>query len=58
MDIQQMLEMEKEEMRKHRWIESEKVQYDLGSCMYLDWILRYARDWRIWFEETYGDATH
>ena len=30
-----------EEMKKHKWIESEKAGYDLGGNVLIDWILRH-----------------
>ncbi len=34
------------EIEKHKWIESEKVGYDLGKSAVMDWIKRYAKDFR------------
>ncbi|MFP4173442.1 MAG: hypothetical protein ACLFV4_11085 [Candidatus Hydrogenedentota bacterium] len=45
-----VLERQKKEMEKHRWIESEKAQCDLGSKAYIDWITNYAAQWRSWYE--------
>lgn len=39
------------EIQKHKWIESEKRGRDLGSTAVYDWINRYARAWREWWEE-------
>jgi len=39
-----------EEIRKHKWIESEKAGYDIGfATAALDWIKKYGQAW----EETY-----
>lgn len=46
-----VMERQKEEMNKHRWIESEKAQCDLGSKAYIDWIKKYAAQWRAWYEQ-------
>ena len=35
-----------EEIKKYKWIESEKVGYDLGSNAVVDWISKYARSYR------------
>jgi len=36
----------KEEINRHKWIESEKVGYDIGFDRAAeDWISRYADDW-------------
>ena len=46
-----VMERQKKEMDKHRWIESEKAHCDLGSKAYLDWIRNYAAQWRYWYEQ-------
>ncbi len=38
---------EKEEILKHKWLESEKKGYDIGySAALIDWILKHRSDWR------------
>ena len=38
---------EREEILKHKWIESEKVGYDIGFEQALtDWIIRHRSKWR------------
>ena len=38
---------EREEILKHKWIESEKVGHDIGFERALtDWIVRYRSKWR------------
>ena len=38
---------EREEILKHKWIESEKVGYDIGFERALtDWIMRHRSKWR------------
>jgi len=38
---------EKEEILKHKWLESEKKGYDIGySAALIDWILKYRNGWR------------
>jgi hypothetical protein len=38
---------EKEEVLKHKWLESEKKGYDIGySAALIDWVLKHRRDWR------------
>lgn len=48
-----MMAMEREEILRHKWIESEKRNRDMGSEAAFDWIRRYAAVWRQWFEENY-----
>lgn len=38
---------EREEIMKHKWIESEKVGYDIGFERALtDWIIKHRSKWR------------
>ena len=38
---------EREEILRHKWIESEKVGYDIGfERALLDWIIRHRSAWR------------
>jgi hypothetical protein len=38
---------EREEILKHKWIESEKAGYDIGfEKALVDWILKHRNDWR------------
>ncbi len=40
---------EREEILKHKWIESEKAGRDLGFEWALtDWVLRHRTSWRRW----------
>ena len=49
-----MLAKQREEILRHKWIESEKAQRDLGGEAAFDWILRYAAEWRKWYEEQHS----
>jgi hypothetical protein len=46
-----MLAMQREEILRYKWIESEKRHRDLGAEAVFEWIRRYAADWRTWFDE-------
>ena len=38
---------EREEILRHKWIESEKVGHDIGfEKALLDWVVNYRSDWR------------
>ncbi|MCF6287259.1 MAG: hypothetical protein L3K26_19065 [Candidatus Hydrogenedentes bacterium] len=50
-----MLDMQREEIARHTWIESEKANRDLGREAALDWVLNYAAQWRTWYNATYAD---
>jgi hypothetical protein len=40
---------EREEILKHKWIESEKAGHDIGFERALaDWIVKYRADWLRW----------
>jgi hypothetical protein len=44
---------EREEILKHKWIESEKMGYDIGfERALLDWIRRHRDKWRSERKET------
>ena len=38
---------EREEVMKHKWLESEKKGYDIGySAALIDWVIKYRSKWR------------
>ncbi len=39
------------EIMTHKWIESEKAGADLGSAAVIDWVQKYAAEWRRWREK-------
>ena len=41
-----MLAMEREEILRHKWLESERQKRDVGSDAVFDWIRRYAASLR------------
>ena len=49
-----MLSMQRDEIHRHLWIESEKAQRDLGTQAKLDWIGKHAAQWREWYDREYG----
>lgn len=51
-----LLEKQRQEILRHKWIESEKAQRDLGKEAALDWIHSYAAQWREWFEKQGGES--
>jgi len=54
MSFSDYLRMEREEMLRHKWIESEKVGYDLGQAALLDWAHKHAEAFRAFMIQTYG----
>lgn len=51
-----MLELQREEISRYKWIESEKARRDLGREAALEWIRNNAASWRRWYEEEYESA--
>lgn len=51
-----MLRMQRDEIERHKWIESEKNGQDLGRQAALDWISKYAAKWREWYETEFESA--
>lgn len=45
-EFRQFLQLQSEEMKKHKWIESEKAGQDLGNNAIFDWIHKYAKQYR------------
>lgn len=46
-----MLHMQREEIQRHKWIESEKACQDLGRDAAMDWVTKYAAKWREWYDQ-------
>lgn len=44
------LEQQRHEIERHKWLESEKAQCDMGKAAALDWITKHAADWRAWYD--------
>lgn len=55
--LARMLERQREEINRHKWIESEKASHDLGREAVMDWVQRYARRWRQWYDENEGPGS-
>lgn len=47
----EILHKELEEILKHKWIESEKVGYDLGDQAVWDWVQKYAHEFREYWQK-------
>lgn len=45
-----------QEILTHKWLESEKVGYDLGDAAVLDWISRYAALFREYWERQLAEG--
>ncbi len=50
-----MLNMQREEISKYRWLQCEKAQCDIGRQAAVEWVQKHAAAWRKWYEEAYPD---
>jgi hypothetical protein len=50
------LAAERREILRHKWIESEKANRDLGAEAVLDWIKNHAAAWRECYEREQDDC--
>ena len=46
-----MLDMQREEIARYRWIRSEEEHHDLGRQAAMEWVQKYAKQWRKWYED-------
>lgn len=42
METKELINRQLDEMAKHKWIESEKVGYDLGEKALFDWVEKHS----------------
>jgi len=52
-EFKEYLQVQSEEMKKHKWIESERVGYDLGNAAINDWISKFAKQFRQQWESNH-----
>jgi len=55
MTLHDYVHLQMEEINRHKWIESQKVGYDLGDNAVYDWVDRYAAQFRRHIQETMGE---
>ena len=48
-----MLNMQRAEIERYKWIESEKAGADLGRAAAMDWVKKYAAQWREWYNKNH-----
>ena len=46
-----VLALQRSEIERHRWIESEKAQHDVGRRAAMEWVQHHAADWRREYDE-------
>ncbi len=56
MTFDEYLALQREEILRHKWIESEKAGRDLGQDAVLDWIVNHARAFRRYLTEVGGEC--
>jgi len=49
--ISRALQSEREEILRHKWLESEKAGHDIGNSAVSDWIGKHAARWRKCWED-------
>jgi len=54
---ERMLAMERAEILKYKWIESQKAGRDLGNEAVRDWIRLYSADFREWYQGEFSDES-
>ncbi len=52
--FQEFMKAQVEEIKKYKWIESEKAGKDIGQVAIKDWISKYAPVFREEWEKKYG----
>lgn len=52
--FKKFMEAQAQEIRVHKWIESEKANRDLGVEAEIDWTKRFAEDFRKGWEKEHG----
>ncbi len=57
MTYHEMLQMELEEMLRHKWIESEKAGHDLGQDAMIQWAYTYDEIFHEYVKSRYGEPT-
>ena len=55
MTFHQFINMQMAEIRRHKWIESEKAGRDLGLVAEIDWAMRYATQFRRYITDELGE---
>jgi hypothetical protein len=53
----EMLRLQRDEINRYKWIESEKSGKDLGRQAVFEWINKYAASWRDWYNREFDAET-
>lgn len=48
-----LLSLQRREISRHKWLESQKANCDVGKHAAAEWVARYAADFRRWFDEEF-----
>jgi len=57
MTYHEMMQMEREEMLRHKWIESEKAGHDLGQAALIHWAYAYDDAFHERVRSEFGEPT-
>lgn len=55
MKYRDYMQLQMEEIRRHKWIESEKAGRDLGQSAVFDWIQNYSHLYRNYITKELGE---
>lgn len=55
MRFDQYLALERQEMMRHKWIESEKAGRDVGTAAYIEWAEKHADGFHRYITEVMGE---
>ncbi|MBD3261066.1 MAG: hypothetical protein GF334_05190 [Candidatus Altiarchaeales archaeon] len=50
MNLKCILQEQRRQMEEYKWLRSEEAGVDLGETALLDWVYRFAADFRTWAE--------
>lgn len=51
MDIKRICENQRKEIEKYKWIKGQEVRYDPGMAAAVEWVEKYASEYRKEYEE-------
>ena len=50
-DYRRFMKFQKEEIEKYKYIQSQKAGYDLGNDCCIEWINKFAKNFKKWYFE-------
>ena len=55
MTLHEFITLQRREIERHKWIESQKAGHDLGDQAVFDWVMRYSEDFKRYVAEVLGE---